>query len=112
MSCNNIISLEVEVLHDQQKNTLFNVLWRPPNCQIEPIENFLKLYDTNKNSSQNLYIAVDFNLNFLDQNEIKKVQNFLNITYQNGIISTINYPTSDNKKTAGAIYHIITKSYV
>lgn len=88
------------------------LLWRPPNCQIEPIENFLKLFDTIKNSSQNLYIAVDFNLNFLDQNEIKKVQNFLNITYQNGIISTINYPTSDNKKTAGAIYHVITKSYV
>ena len=44
--------------------------------------------------------------------KIKKVRDFLNLIYQNGMIPTINKPTRVTKKTATAIDHIITNSFV
>ena len=108
-----IESIGVELLCEKRRNTLFNVICRPPNGKIEPFENFLKiLFNKNKNSNKNHRIAGDFNLNLLDHDKNKKVRDFLNLIYQNGMIPTINKPTSVTKKTATAIDHIITNSFV
>ena len=113
MNCKDVESLGVELLNNKKKNTLFNVLYRPPNGKIEIFENFLKhLFNQNKNSNKTFHIAGDFNLNLLDHNENKKVQNFLNIIYQNGMLPTINKPTRVTRKTATAIDHIITNDYI
>ena len=113
INCKDVESLGVELLHDKTKNTLFNVLYRPPNGQIETFENFLRhLFHENKNSNKNFHIAGDFNLNLLDHNENKKVQNFLNIIHQNGILPTRNKPTRVTRKSATAISHIITNNYI
>ena len=90
-----------------------SVVYRPPNSKIEPFENFLKiLFNENNNSNKNYHIAGDFNLNLLDHDKNKKFRDFLNLVYQNGMIPTINKPTRVTKKTATAIDHIITNSFV
>ena len=103
----------MELLHKKRRSTLFNVVYRPPNGKIEPFENFLKiLFDKTKNSSKNYHIAGDFNVNLLDHDEIKKIQDFLNLIYQNCMIPTINKPTRVTKKTTAAIDHMITNIFV
>ena len=59
-----------------------------------------------------MHIAGDFNLNLLDHNTNRKVHNFLSLIYQNGMIPTINKPTRVTRKTATAIDHILTISFV
>ena len=113
INCKDIESIGVGLLHEKRRNTLFNVVYRPPYGKIEPFENFLKkLLFKNKNSSKNYYIARDFNLNMLDYDKDKKVQGFLNLIYQNGVIPTTNKPTRVTRKTAVSIDPIITNSFV
>ena len=59
-----------------------------------------------------MHIAGDFNLNLLDHNTNRVVHNFLILIYQNGVIPTINKPTRVTRKTATAIDHILTNSFV
>ena len=59
-----------------------------------------------------MHIAGDFNLNLLDHNTNRKIHNFLSLIYQNGMIPTINKPTRVTIKTATAIDHILTNSFV
>ena len=59
-----------------------------------------------------MHIADNFNLNLLDHDKNKKVLNFLNLIYQNGMIPTINKPTRFTRKTAAAIDHILTISFI
>ena len=107
-----IESIGVELLYEKRRNTLFNVIYRSPNDKIEPFENFLKiLFNKSKNSNKNYHIAGDFYLNLLDHDKNKKVRDFLNLIYQNGMIPTINKPTKVTKKAATAIDHIITNSF-
>ena len=69
-----IEAISVELLYEKKRNTLFNVVYRPPNGKIEPFENILKiLFNKNKNSNKNYHIAGDFNLNLLDHDKNKKV---------------------------------------
>ena len=37
-----IESIDVELLYEKMRNTLFNVVYRPPNGKVEPFENFFK----------------------------------------------------------------------
>ena len=108
-----IESIDVELLYEKRRNTLLNIVYRPPNSKIEPFENFLKIrFNKNKNSNKNYHIGGDFSLNLLDHFRNKKVQDFSNLIYQNGMIPTINKPTRVTEKTATAIDHIITNSFV
>ena len=67
---------------------------------------------TKKNYNKNYHIAGDFNLNLLDHDKNKKVRYFFNLIYQNCMIPTINKPARVTKKTATAIDHMITNSFV
>ena len=103
----------MELLHEKRRNTLFNVVYRPPNGETEPFENFIKiLFNKNKNSNKNYHIAEDFNLNLLDHDNNKKVQDFFNLKYESDMIPIINKPTRVTKKNCTAIDHIIINSFV
>ena len=98
-----IESIRVELVYEKRRNTLFNVVYRPPNSKIEPFENFLKiLFNKNKNSNKNYHIAGDFNLNLLDHDKNKKVRDFLNLIYRNGMIPTISKPIRVTKKNCNS----------
>ena len=57
-----------------------------------------------------MILAGDFNLNVLDFEQNKKVQNFVNLMFQFGLIPTINKPTRVINGTISAIDQIITNS--
>ena len=74
-----IESTSVEILSDKETNTLFNVLYRPPNSQIEPFEKFVKhVFSKTKNTNKAVHIAGDFNLNLLDHDTCNKKSRFFN----------------------------------
>ena len=55
-------------------------------------------------------MAGDFNMNLLDFEQNKKVQNFLNIMFGHSMMPVINKPTHVNKNTATAVDHIFINS--
>ena len=113
INCKGMKFLFVEFLFENRCNTLINVLCRRPNGQIKSFEKFLKYsFSKTKNSNKVHHIAGDFNLNLLDHENSRKVRDFLNLIYQNGIIPTINKPTRVTRKTATAIDHILTNSFI
>ena len=98
---------------DNKGSTFVNVLYRPPNGKIEPFETFIvKLLSFVKNANKNLHIAGNFNLNLLDHESNKKVHDFFNTIYRNGMIPTINKPTRVTRTTATAIDHVLTNSFI
>ena len=100
---------------DNKRSTLVKVLYRPPNGKIELLKTFLvKLLFSVQNANKNLHITGNFNLNLLDHESNKKVQDILNIffNYRNGTIPTINKPTWVRRTTATTIDHILTNSFI
>ena len=65
-----------------------------------------------KNSNKNIYFAKDFNLNLLDHSLNKKLQNYLNLIYQNSFIPTVNKLTRVTRKTSTTIDHVLTNFLV
>ena len=87
----NIETLTLEILSDKTHNILVNVLYRHSVGQYEQFENFLTtFFSRTKNSNKDIHIAGDFNLNLLDHGTNKKVEDFLNLIYQNNLIPTTN----------------------
>ena len=105
-------SISVEFLFENRKNTFFNVLYRQPKGQIEPFEKFLKrTFSRIKSSNKQFNVAVVFNLNVLDYEICKIVQECLNTIYENGMIPIINKSPEVTNKTVTATDHILTNSY-
>ena len=108
-----IESLSIELSLDNKRSTFVNVLYRPPNGKIEQFETFLvKLLSSVHNANKDQHTAGDFHLNLLDHESNKKVHDFLNIIYRNGMIATINKPTRVTRTTATAIEHVLTNSFI
>ena len=104
INCKDVKSLCVELLFENKRNTLINVLYRPPNGQTELFEKFSKKVSSiTKKSNKVHHIARDFNLNPLDPENSTKIQDFLIFICQNGMIPTINKPPRVIRKTAAAI---------
>ena len=67
------------------------MFYTDPQGIIEPFERLLKeILKKTRNSLKNVHIAGAFNLNILDQDQRSTVHNFLNLLYENGMITTIN----------------------
>ena len=108
-----IESLTLKIISEKTRNTIVSVLYSPPNGHFEHFENFLRNFFLNtKNSNKNIYFAEDFNLNLLDHSLNKKLQNYLNLIYQNSFIPTVNKLTRVTWKTATTIDHILTNLLV
>ena len=82
------------------------------NGQIASFESFLNNnFSQVKVSNKTFHITGYFNLNLLDHDTNKKVQNFLNLVYKNGMIPTINKPTRVTRKIATAIDYFLTNCF-
>ena len=113
INSDDVESISGEILFENRKNAIFNVLYRQPKGQIEPLEKFLKeTFSRIKNSDKQFHVAVDFNLSVPDHEICKKVQQFSNIIYENGMISIINKPTRVTNKTLTAIDHILEQFFL
>ena len=58
------------------------------------------------------HIVDDCCLNLLDHENCKKVQGFLNLVHQNGMIPTKKKQTRVTRKTATSIDHILTNTFM
>ena len=72
-------------------------------------ENYFKnLFAKNDTVNKHIVLAGDFNLNLLDFENNKMVENFINLIFRYDMIPNINKPTRVKSNTATAIDHIIT----
>ena len=105
INSDDVESVSVEILFENRKNTIFNVLYKQPKGQIEPFEKFWKeIFPRIKNSNKELHVAGDFNLSVLDHEMCKELQEFLKIISENFMI---NKPTRVTNKTATVTDHIL-----
>ena len=70
------------------------------------------LLSANDKATKNIIFTGDLNINVLDYESNKKVQNFLSSMLQYNIISAINKTTRVTKNTVTAIDHIITNTVI
>ena len=117
LSINNkdIESLTLQILSDMTRKTRALVIFscRLPVRQYEQFENFLTIFfSQTKCCNKDIHIIGNFNLNLSDHDTNKNMQDFLNLIHQNGLVPTINKPTRVTMKTATAIDHSFTNSFV
>ena len=102
-------SLRIEISNKKCKNIILNTIYRPPNEDIEICENYFKnLFTKNDTMIKYIVLASYFNLNVLDFENNKKVENFMNLMFRYVMILIINKPTRVTANTVTAIDHIIT----
>ena len=102
-------SLIIEILNKKCKNVILNTVYRPFNGDIETCENYFKnLFAKNDTVNKHIVLAGDFNVNVLDFENNKKVENFINLMFHYGMIPTINKLKRVTANTATAMDHIIT----
>ena len=70
------------------------------------------LLSANDKATKNIIFTGDLNINVLDYESNKKVQNFLSSMLQYNIIPAINKTTRVTKNTVTAIDHIITNTVI
>ena len=84
----------VEIFNKNSKSIVLNLAYRPPNDDPNEIENHFKnILSKREITNKKLVLAGDLNINVLDFNETKMVQNFVNLMFRHGLIPTINEPT-------------------
>ena len=71
---------------------------------------FKDVFSKNGKNLKNIVLAGDFNINFLDFETNKNVQDFLNLMFRYNMIPLTNKPTRVTRHSANAIDHIITNS--
>ena len=104
INTNDVELLCIEIHHKSDKNTLFSVMYRPPNGDMNVIERPSKnLLSANNKTSKNIIFAGDLNINALGYESKKKVQHFLSSMFQYNMISTINKPTHITRNTVTTI---------
>lgn len=92
------------------RSILFNVLYRLTNGLIDPFETLF--FSKTRISNKMYHIAGGFNFNILDHENCKKVQDFFNKLYQNGMIPTINNPARVTRKEITTTDHFLTKTFL
>ena len=93
INCDGIQSLSIEISSTKSKNIL-NTIYRPPNGDMKQCETHFKdLFSKNGKNLKNIVLAEDFNINFLDFETNKNVEDFLNLMFRYNMIPLTNKPT-------------------
>ena len=112
INCDAIQSLSIEISSTISKNIILNTIYRPPNGDIKQCETYFKdVFSKNGKNLKNVVNAGgDFNINSLDFETNKNMQDFLNLMFSFNMIPLPNKPTRVTRHSANAIDHIITNS--
>ena len=111
INCEAIESLSIEIRNNDVKNIIFNIVYRPPDGDLEVCESYFhSILSRNSIRNKSVILAGDFNINVLELEQNKKVQNFVYLMFQFGLVPSINKPTRVTNKTISAVDHIITNS--
>ena len=110
INSDDVETISGEFLIENRNYAICKVLYRQPKGQIESFEKNLKeTFSQIKNLKKQFHLAGDLNLIVFDHEICKKVQQFLNIIYENGMIPIINKPIRVTNKAAIVIGHILEK---
>ena len=105
------IRMFVKVEKKKLKNIVLNLVYRPLNGDQKELENYFKSSLSKREiSHKDIILAGDLNINLLDFDANKKIQNFVNLMFRFGMIPTKNKPARVTRQTACAIDYIITNS--
>ena len=111
ITCDAIQSLSIETSSTKSKNIILNIIYTRPNSDMKQYETYFKnVFSKNGKNLKNIVLAGDFNINFLDFETNKNVQDFLNLMFCYNMIPLINKPTQVTRHSANAIDHIISNS--
>ena len=106
-----IESVSTEISNNDVKDIIFNIVYRSPDGNLEVCEKYFQsILSKNSIKNKSVILAGDFNINVLDFDQNKKVQNFVNLMFQFGLVPTPNKPTRVTNKTMSATDHTITNS--
>ena len=108
INCDAIQSLSIEISSTKSKNIILNTIYRPPNGDMKQCQTHFK--DVFSKKFENIVVAGDFNINVLDFETNKNVQDFLSLMFRNIMIPLTNKPTWVTRYSANAIDNIITNS--
>ena len=104
INCDVIQSLYIEISSTKSKNIILNTIYRPPNGDMKQCETYFKdVFSKNGKNLKNIVLAGDFNINFLDFETNKNVQDFLNLMFRYNMIPLTNKPTWVTRHSANAI---------
>ena len=96
-------SLSIEISSTKSKNIILNTICSPPNPDMKQCETHFKyIFSKNGKNLKNIVLAGDFNINFLDFERNKNVQDSLNLMFRYNMIRLTNKPTRVNKQSANA----------
>ena len=85
--------------------------YRPSNGDGTEFEKtFKQVLSTDDILKKEVIMADNFNMNLLDFEQNRNVQNFVNTKFGHSMMSIINKPTPVTKNTATATYHIFINS--
>ena len=102
INCDAIQGLSIEISSTKSKNIFLNTICRPPNGDRKQCETHFKdLYSKNGKNLKNIVLAGDFNINFLDFETNKNVQEDPMFGYN--MIPLTNKPTRVTRHSANAI---------
>ena len=108
-----IQSLSIEISSTESKNIIINTIYKSSNGDMKQCETqFQYLFSKNGKNRKNIVLAGDFNINFLDFETNRNVQDFLNLIFRYNMIPLTNKPTRVTKHSTNAIDHIITNSVI
>ena len=101
----------VRVEKKKKKNIVLNLVYRPLNGDHKELENYFKSSLSKREIlHKDIILAGDLNINLLDFDANKKIQNFVNLMFPFGMIPTKNKPTRVTRRTTSTIDYIITNS--
>ena len=83
INCDAIHSLSIEISSTKWKNIILKTIYRPPNGDVKQCETrFKDVFSKNAKNLKNIILAGDFNINSLDLETNKNVQDFLNLIFR------------------------------
>ena len=104
ISCHAIQSLSVEISSTKSRNIIPNTIYRPPNGDKKQCEtDFKDVFSKHGKNLKNIVLAGDFNINFIDFETNKNVQDSLNLMFCYNMIPLTNKPTRVTRHSANTI---------
>ena len=107
-----IESLSLEIRNNESKKIISNVVYRPLDGVDVCGNYFMNIFFKENVIRKNILVAGDFNINLLHFEQNKKVQNFINLMFQFGLVAATNKLIRITKDTISAIGHVITNSII
>ena len=102
-------SLFIEILLTNARNIIVGIIYRDPNKPICEFTNHInECLEEISSEHKNVYIMGDYNVNLLNYNSIKCINDFLNTIYNNSFRPLIDKPTRISKKSVTLIDNILT----